>query len=283
MTLCVAAICEERKGRNKEPRIVIATDWRGETLEAGAETTDKLYWIWKGGPVMISGNVSRAIELKDTYRQAFVPLLLVKHNAPMVRDNAFDVLKSVLPVYKRKLAEDLIGTTLGINYDTFLQSREKLGDETFRALVRDVGKIEQEGQLLICTFVPLRPHEPELIPLIFRVEDWEVVQCDNFGTIGSGGSVADAVLFQRAHDEGDSLATTLYNVFEATKLGSIAPGVGERFTMTVLYPQGNGEVLARDVSAKGTKYLESKFREFGPKPTKKLEFKDEFLDKVATL
>jgi hypothetical protein len=283
MTLCVAAICEERKGKSRESRIVIATDWRGETSEAGAETTDKLYWIWKGCPVMIAGNVSRAIELKDTYRQALVPLLLMNLNAPMLRDNSFDILKSVLPVYKRKLAEEFIGTTLGINYETFLQSREKLGDETYRALVRDVGKIEQDGQLLICTFVPLRHDEPELIPLVFRVEDWEVVQCDNFGTIGSGGSVADAVLFQRAHDEGESLATTLYNVFEATKLGSIAPGVGEHFTMTVLYPQSDGEVLARDLSAKGRKYLESKFREFGPKSTKKLEFKEEFLDKESTL
>lgn len=277
MTLCVAAICGERKGRKSEPRIVIATDWRGETTEAGAENTDKLYWIWKGCPVMISGNVSRAVELKDTYRQAFGALLLNNPGAPMFRDNAFDVLKSALPAYKRKLAEELIGTTLGINYETFLQSRERLGDETFRALIRDIGSLEQDGQLLVCAFVPHAPDDLAPIPIIFRIEDWEVVQCDNFGTIGSGGPVADAVLFQRAHDERDSLAVTLYNVFEATKLGSIAPGVGEHFTMTVLYPQKDGEVLKRDVSAKGTQYLEAKFKEFGPKPTKKLEFKDEFL------
>jgi len=281
MTLCIAAICKERKGKNKDPRIVIATDWKGENPIAGAETTDKLYWIHKGCPVLIAGTVSRALELKDTYRQTFLPLLLANPKAPMVADNAFDVLKTALPIYKRKRAEEYIGTTLGVGYEAFLQNRDKLGDETFRALIRDVGKIEQEGELLICTFVPFRLDAPELdmVPLLFRVQDWEVIECDNFTTIGSGGPVAEAALFHRAHDERDSLATTLYNVFEATKLGSIAPGVGKHFTISVLYPPNeDGETVTRDVSAKGIKYLEARFREFGPKPTKSLEFKEEYLD-----
>lgn len=279
MTLCIAAICEQKRGKGKQSRIVIATDWRGENPMAGAETTDKLYWIYQGCPTLIAGNVSRAIELKDTYRQCFVPLLLANPTAPMMVDNAFDAVKSVLPVYKRKRAEEYIGTTLGINYETFLQNREKLGDETFRALIRDVGKIEQEGQLLICTFVPIRPGEPDLVPLLFRVEDWEVTQCDNFATIGSGGPVADAILFHRSHDERESLVTTLYSVFEATKFGSIAPGVGEHFTITVLYPPNkDGEIVTRDLSSKGTQYLEEKFREFGPKTVKKLKLEDDYLD-----
>ena len=67
MTLCVAAACQERG----KPRIVIVTDWRAEGYSAGADIQDKLYWITGDIPVLIAETITRAIELKDTYKQFF--------------------------------------------------------------------------------------------------------------------------------------------------------------------------------------------------------------------
>lgn len=72
MTLCIAAACQDR-GR---PRLVIGTDWKVASGIATAEIQDKLFWITDNIPVLIAGTISRAVELKDTYRQYFQTLAL---------------------------------------------------------------------------------------------------------------------------------------------------------------------------------------------------------------
>jgi len=65
MSLCIAAACQDR-GKS---RVVIATDWKASAGIAAAEIQDKLYWIGDYMPVLIAGTITRAIELKDTYKQ----------------------------------------------------------------------------------------------------------------------------------------------------------------------------------------------------------------------
>ena len=65
MTLCVAAACRDRG----KPRIVLATDWRTESAVASADIQDKLYWMSDNIAVLIAGTVSRAVELRDTFKQ----------------------------------------------------------------------------------------------------------------------------------------------------------------------------------------------------------------------
>jgi hypothetical protein len=67
MTLCIAAICQDRG----KPRIVVGTDWKASTGEASAENQDKLRWVTDDIPMLLAGTVSRAIELQAVYRQFF--------------------------------------------------------------------------------------------------------------------------------------------------------------------------------------------------------------------
>ena len=65
MTLCVAAACRD----GKKERIVIGTDWRIESeMAAGADIQDKLYWVNDDMPMLVSGDVTRSIELRDAYK-----------------------------------------------------------------------------------------------------------------------------------------------------------------------------------------------------------------------
>jgi len=66
MTLCIAAACR----RYSKSRIIIGTDWRisGE-ISAGADIQDKLYWINDEMFVLVSGTVTRAVELRDVYKR----------------------------------------------------------------------------------------------------------------------------------------------------------------------------------------------------------------------
>jgi hypothetical protein len=75
------------------------------------------------------------------------------------------------------------------------------------------------------------------------------------------------------------LPITIYNVYEAKKLGEIADGVGKRTSIIVFSPPENpGETVGmHSVNQAGREYLDGKYEEFGLKPVKNIEFGDEFL------
>jgi len=108
-------------------------------------------------------------------------------------------------------------------------------------------------------------------PRVVKIEsDGSLESVESFATIGSGSHIADGVLFQREHDGNDTLGSALYHVYEAMKLGSIAPGVGTEFTIDVVYPpdKDHKEVWGKTLSDKGKKFMEAQFRKRGPKPFK---------------
>jgi hypothetical protein len=66
VTLCIAAACHDEKHRD---RVVVGTDWMGTgEIAAGADIQDKLYWVNDDIAVLVSGVVTRAVELRDAYR-----------------------------------------------------------------------------------------------------------------------------------------------------------------------------------------------------------------------
>src|SRR5947209_16588899 len=65
-------------------------------------------------------------------------------------------------------------------------------------------------------------------PNIFRIEeDGEIHHCQNFSAIGTGSVIAHTALYQREQKGDSSIEETLYNLYEASRLARIAPGVGE--------------------------------------------------------
>jgi 20S proteasome alpha/beta subunit len=266
MTLCVAAACIE----NRKPRIVIATDWRAETSVASADTQDKLYWIDDNIPVLIAGTVSRAIELKDTYRQ-FLEERKKKEDAklehertPITRSNLIDVFKIPTVIFKNKLATEHIGLKYGMTYKAFLSAvaRKEIPPTIAVRELNDIAKLDFDCCLILMMFVGKEPY-------ILKVHsDGTLESCEHFAAIGSGEDIASSVLFQREQESDDSKSRTIYCVYEAMRLGAIAPGVGEFFTLDILYPQGEKEktVHGEWLNHKGQKFMQQQFKQRGPKP-----------------
>lgn len=265
MTLCVAAACQDRG----KPRIVIATDWRAETGNAGGDIQDKLFWINDRIGVLVAGTVSRAVELRNTYKQYFAKLENEQKAKPekdrelITEANVLDVFKFPLVVFKNKLANEYIGIKYGMTYDAFLGaiSRKEIPESIAEKEINNIGRIDPDCSLIILFFL-------EKTPYILKVVDGELESCENFAAIGSGEDIANSVLFQREHESDSTLSKTIYRVYECMKLGAIAPGVGEEFTLDVLYPPGEKSegIYGEWLNSKGKRFMEREFRNRGPKP-----------------
>lgn len=258
MTLCIAAACQHRG----KPRVVIATDWKVSTMSATAEIQDKLYWINDNIPVLIAGTISRAVELKDTYQNYFERLS--KKKPPLKGSDLPDVMKRPLGIYKQKLANEHVSIRLGLTYREFLYAigKNQIPSSISTEVLNDISRISLQCQLIIMVFVGRDP-------FIFRVDDDGTLHSfDNFAAIGSGGPIAEGVLYQREQESKMTLGRTIYHVFEAMKLGSIASDVGQEHTINVLYPPGEREkdVSVDLLSEKAKQFLKRQFGKLGPKP-----------------
>ena len=268
MTLCIAAICYQ--GSN--PRIVISSDWQMESELAGAEIQDKLYWIRDDWPVLLAGTFTRAFQLKEAYR-SFVDRAVPRLQG-MFRSEFIEFLRQPLILYKHSLADEFIGARLGIPYDVFLANKGWFPDTTYTEMLTAVRHLPLDCQLLMPMFLFDDPY-------LWRVNNEALEYCDNFAAIGSGMDVAEASLCHRKQDENTSLAKTIYHIFEAGKLATLAgvPGVGEEHTISILYPPDDKNALViKEVSSKGYRRLEEKYKECGPRRVTSFGFGDDLLE-----
>jgi hypothetical protein len=231
---------------------------------AGADTQDKLYWIGDDVAVLIAGTITRAIELKNTIITYFEQRKKRALSPPKAADLC-DLFRIPVIHFKRKLVSEYIGLKFGMSYKDFLgavglkQIPESVAAEVFGTMKT----ITQNCSLLLCMF-----DDDKHARVIEINDDGTLEIVESFAAIGSGSLIAESVFFQREHTDDDTLGATLYHVFEAMKLGSIAPGVGKHFTINVLHPRDrdhpdlHGQVL----NDKGMAFMESQFRKRGPKP-----------------
>jgi len=259
MTLCVAAISGYG---GRKPLLVIGTDWKASSGIAGAENQDKLRWVTPNIPLLLAGTISRAIQLFDTYRQYME--MLEKREPPVVLTdlNVGDIIRRPPTLLKAKLVDEYTGLKFGLSYKNFrlAVSRKEIPESVAVGAYADIRKINLDCEVILPFFVDREPY-------IFKVDsDGEVEECDNFAAIGSGSTIAEGSLFQRKHEDRMSLGRTVYHVYEAMRLGSIASDVGSEHTLNVLYPPGvRGEALSGDTTTKkADKFLKRKFEKFGP-------------------
>ncbi len=271
MTLCIAAACQD-KGRG---RLVIATDWKVTIGSATAENQDKLFWATGCIPVMIAGNISRAIELKDSYRSYFAKLA-EKKKLEIDPNHIVDVLRRPVAIQKQKLANEHISLKFGMTYKEFRQAvgKNEIPSVVATETLNEIARIDLQCSLIIAMFSRKEPH-------IYKVDEFGVVYtCDNFAAIGSGSPIAEGALYQREQENNMPLGVTIYHVFEAMKLGSIASDVGKEHTLNVLYPptKDGEDVEIKDISDRGKAFLGRKFKKLGPKEFSQMKLPSNFLE-----
>lgn len=208
------------------------------------------------------------MHLRDTFAEFLESRAKKQPPAPPITgQNLTDVFMIPPIMFKGKIATEYIGLRFGMTYRAFLsavaakQIPESIAEET----LRDVQKLTPGCELILCMFAN------DKTPRILKIEqDGSLEQVDSFATVGSGSYIADGVLFQREHSEDEALGATLYHVFEAMKLGSIAPGVGKEFTINILYPPGEKDVhvYADVLNDRDTEFMEAQFKKRGPKQFK---------------
>jgi ATP-dependent protease HslVU (ClpYQ) peptidase subunit len=259
VTICIAAVCQH----NNKPRIVLCTDWRGETYLGASETSDKRRLLPNGWVALLAGDLNRAEELVALYESH-----LATKDSFADDNELFSFMKRPTETYKESLADSYIRQSLGISYREFLDRADKLPAEIVSAKLNEIDRIKLNAALILCGFIRTSS-EGSANPYLFVVEDEDnhsnVVRVeDNFAAIGSGAYVAIPSLHQREHDSEKSLMETLYAVFEAKELSRVVPGIGAATSIDVMDADAAKPMLW-SITEAGYEHCSALFRKLGPK------------------
>lgn len=265
MTLCIAAACVYK---NRDA-VVLGSDFTIEGVSK-ADILDKLYWIHgKQWPVLISDEISRAIELKEVYRQALESAERVD------RDDLLRVMYEPLRTQKRRIADEYVSRQLGMSYFHFLKhGRDELPETTREKILAKVTRLRLHADLIIVVFLPRKTPTGRVrkykSPWIFRVGNQGVDWCEQYGCIGSGADVAESILSYREQDEETPAYRSMYHVHEAMALGAkVSPGVGEG-ALAIVYDNGD-KIVSEQPTGKYRAMLDRVFKKrIGPRQVKKL-------------
>ncbi len=272
MALCIAAACQDRG----KARIVISTDWRVGAAIATPDDEDKLYWINDNVPVLIAGTIHRGIELRDTitdyldqyYRENPEPGSVTEYQVT-------NLIKRPVAMFKRQLAGEHTSLKFGLGYEEFKSSVQshRIDPLVANQTMEEISNIQLGCWLILPFFWEGRPK-------IYKIDTLGTVElCEHFAAIGTGATIAESVLYQRRHDAHSPLGPSVYHVFEAMKMASIAWGDGQGHTLNVLYPPGEKkrDLTGETLTEAAKRFLESEFDKLGPKPFKTLKLPENAL------
>ena len=285
MTLCVAALARVPNASfEKRDVVVFAADFQSEGETAKAEIGKKVAYIGRDQHiVLIAGTSTRAIDLaKRISGELSEPSKLSTDIQPN--------LERAVQSQKWHLADEYVSGALGMSYQDFLNmGKEKLPDDVYREMVYSISRQTLDCTLLVIAFAQMNP-------AIYRIHESGMVEnCEHFAAVGSGYYIAESTLFQRSQQELDTVGRTIYNVYEAMRLGSYAPGVSKRFDMWVAEWEYDYQEAEADEDEEITDHglvrksqvlpeyyikLEELYRKkYGPKPVGKVAFHPELLKK----
>jgi 20S proteasome alpha/beta subunit len=250
VTICIGAICRE----NKEDRIVLCADQRvGIEGFASAETGFKLDVIGPGFAAMIAGTLARGRELCGVFNLHIDELL--NNGQKLTQQNILDVLKEPPKMQKRRLLDEYFENTWGITHQQFLDGKLKHFPDSDRSkIAADIQAIHLDCFLLIAGFI-------QNTAFLCMCEDsGRVLRLDDFATIGSGSTVAQASLYRRGIQRFSLLEPALYAVYEAKKFAEIDPIIGTETNLVVMAPDRSPSW----VSNKGRKHLDERMQTFFP-------------------
>jgi hypothetical protein len=281
MTICIAAstqvtmLNKETAWVNANPAIVMCTDLQGSSDSSSAETLIKTEPLPYGFAALLSGPSSDSRELVEVIRS-------VLEETPLSEDRPYKnlrLLRRAVAKYRRQCSEAHNGAALGISYRDFrTNGKEQLPEDLYSALSWEIRNYRSGVEVLLVGFLKAEVKIPGIepgfmhMPVIYKISEDRVWVCDHFGVIGSGTTIGESSLYHREHTTVNSLDRTLYNVYEAKRLGEKAPGVGRKTILSILRPPADDGVLPWEIIRQGgIDLLESQFQRYGPQPVKDLE------------
>lgn len=257
MTLCIAALCQDDPyGVNTAA--VACFDHRVEIQTASAETGFKISLISSRWAILKAGRDSLTGELEILYRDHLLPSRT--HEFTEVDDLLHEFKKPIKKFRERKAA-DLVHSRLAISYEDFLvHGKDWFSEQVHQDLLYEIRtQFTQEPyasvELILVGTIGTRFK-------IFKLSQWELVECEHFAVIGSGALTAEPILYQRKVRQRSNIPMVSYAVWEAKKIAEGAPGVGKETTMFLIRPSDHG--LKFDICDKGV--LDKQVKKFGPKP-----------------
>lgn len=265
MTLCIAAkTYSSYDGAVAEGSVITCSDWRIETPTAAADIASKSRLINYQWEIMMAGVFSLAVELTNIFEQQFRST-----PADDLGVSVIERLRRPIDAFKARAAERFARSHYAVSREEFLVSGLSwMGDQLFREALNAMHEYilseEKQIQLLIIG------KDDDGFLAIYKYSSGELWECDGFAAIGSGETIAEAVLYQRRIEETSELSAVVYAVYEAKRLGEITPGVGQRTSVSVFdidEVAENGSYLrGRHVTKPGLEFLERQFSMFGPRP-----------------
>lgn len=269
MSLCICAASIEPRPSQRflvpDPTIVLCSDTRGETTTSSSEQMRKQVDLPWGFHALLAGSsLPIAREIADLFGDC------LNERPP---SNARQVLKTLrrgLALYKREIAEFHLESRLGITYQEFRSTgRNTLPEDLNKEIYRELKDYRSGAELLVVGFVPTINGGGW--PVMYKVQDDEVWACEHFGVIGSGTDIGESALYYRQQMIFNILNQTIYNVYEAKRLGENAPGVGRQTEMTILRAISDGSPQVEVVTRFGIEFLQKQFSKYGPQSTEGLE------------
>jgi hypothetical protein len=258
MTLCIAATGRAPVLGSINPnRMVMCFDSKVGNEAFGSETENKFHIPSDRVMAMAADRPGRAKELASIYESH------LKSN-PLTDANLLDVLSEPIKILKRKIASAYLARKLGISYQDFLDHGLAWFGQT--ACDKYRGDIENNPlgmEMIIGGFIDREP-------FICELRSGEIERVTNFSVIGTGAYTAEPALHAREQMPNTDLPRTVYNVFEAKKLGEASPYVGHQTRLFILGPSHpkSDKLEVEVLTSQGQAALEKRFEKFGPKKVK---------------
>jgi 20S proteasome alpha/beta subunit len=253
MTLCIAALCEDRN------TIVLAADKMIEQgfVEAELEI-EKIARLHPDWWVMFSGTVPNVFDIID---RAEADLAKSEHHRTM------DVVRILEECYKEKrlrLVEATHLTPRGWSMAQFQEyGREKFGDAYFQNLDMAIAAFAMDLELIVAGFDSTGKAQLFTLRHPGQADRQDI---PGYIAIGKGMFGALYFMFYRGMSVGMSAAEALYHVCEAKNFGYQAGGIGEETDFVVARFGCEPIQLQQSTLPE----LEKLWTQFQPKPTEGL-------------
>ena|SRR5579862_8658893 len=268
MTLCIAALATVNR---EDSAAVVAFDSMVSTNIATAENTFKLERLGRRWWALFSGVVPAARELAGYYRTHFdsTDAEGVRLEDKLREDDAVGALKIPVERYYEDHRNHISRLLASLDFTQFLDNRDKF-PESVRNAIYHASPLGAEFLFIGC--VKDKYTERDRVRLFLESEG-DITFCENFGVIGSGEPIAHAALMQRGHSESWELNQTVYAVYEAQRLGTIAPGVGTQMEIRVFrYSDLTKTLFFGSPVEELTELLGGLYDRLGPKPLESESF-----------
>jgi len=243
VTICIAAACSEKGGKDSANLIVAACDTKITTgYYSGDLVSLKSERLHKEWLVLLAGKIGQRPPVIHQIRDS-----LPKEQSYSGEEVA-EVCKTAYIKYQRELAYEKALSPFGFTLDSFLKSRKEIGEAQYQQLWRSISSIQVGFDLLVFgfdkfgftrIFVVSNPSDENPSFITFADDT-------KFASIGTGSYLADSALYAYSQYVGRSLEETIYHVLAAKFLSESASDVGEATFLRVMYPDGSTKRLNAD-------------------------------------